>query len=86
MSNLSDQKQIGGGHYKDMEIQPWSAMKAWMTQEQFIGYLRGNVIKYMARADKKGLVEDYKKALHYLEKLTEELEAVPTYTREPIHE
>jgi hypothetical protein len=44
-------------------------MQAWMTPEQFVGFLRGNVIKYMAR-DKNG-VEDLKKAKHYLEKLLE---------------
>ena len=41
--------QVGGGHYKAKEIQPWDAMSAWMTPEQFEGYLRGNVIKYLAR-------------------------------------
>jgi hypothetical protein len=33
--------QIGGDHYQKV-IQPWDAMEAWMSREQFIGYLRGN--------------------------------------------
>lgn len=63
--------QVGGDHYKDNPIQPWAAMEAWMGGEQFVGFLRGNVIKYIARCDKKGGVEDLKKAQHYLTKLIE---------------
>ena len=65
-----DGYQIGGDHYKEMAVQPWAAMESWMTPEEFAGFLRGNVIKYVARAGKKGdEVQDLKKALHYLEKL-----------------
>jgi hypothetical protein len=63
-------KQVGGDHYSKLTIQPWAAMKAWMTPAQFKGYLLGNVIKYCAR-DKNG-VEDLEKAKHYLEMLIEE--------------
>jgi Protein of unknwon function (DUF3310) len=63
--------QIGGEHYLKKTIQPWAAMEAWMSKEQFYGYLRGNVIKYVARCDDKGGVEDLKKAQHYLTKLIE---------------
>lgn len=64
-------KQIGGAHYVTKTVQPWTAMQAWMTREQFMGFLRGNAIKYLARCDDKGGVEDLKKAQHYLEKLIE---------------
>lgn len=66
--------QVGGDHYQK-HIQPWDAMEAWMTQEEFTGYLRGNVIKYVARYREKGGVEDLKKAKHYLIKLIEQEEA-----------
>lgn len=70
----SYQKQIGGDHYRTKAIQPWEAMQAWMTPEQFTGYLRGNAIKYLARAGSKGeALEDYRKAQHYLDKLIEAL-------------
>jgi len=62
--------QIGGDHYQKT-IQPWDAMEAWMSREQFIGYLRGNAIKYLARCDDKGGLEDLQKAQHYLAKLIE---------------
>ena len=66
--------QVGGDHYASKKIQPWDAMHEWMTAEQFEGYLRGNVLKYMARyADKDGL-KDVRKAGHYLERLIEHLE------------
>ena len=65
----SDAKQIGGDHYRKHAIQPWHAMEAWMTPEEFRGFLRGNAIKYLARCNDKGGLEDLYKAAHYLEKL-----------------
>lgn len=67
----ADNRQVGGDHYRSKAIQPWDAMKAWMSPEQFKGFLRGNVIRYMARCDDKGGVEDLEKAAHYLSKLIE---------------
>ena len=64
-------KQIGGTHYASKTVQAWDAMEAWMSPEQFVGFLRGNAIKYLARADAKGGVEDIKKAQHYIDKLVE---------------
>lgn len=71
-----DATQIGGNHYTSKAVQPWAAMEAWMTPEAFKGFLRGNAIKYLARSDDKGGIEDLKKARHYLDKLiqTEETE------------
>lgn len=69
----ANDSQVGGDHYKRQAIQPWDAMAAWMTPEQFRGFLRGNAIKYLARAGHKGdALEDLKKARHYLDKLIEE--------------
>jgi hypothetical protein len=64
--------QVGGDHYKRLRIQPWDAMESWMTGDEFDGFLRGNVIKYVARAGKKGdALSDLRKAKHYLDKLIE---------------
>lgn len=68
----ANERQVGGEHYRNKVVQPWDAMRAWMTPEQFVGFLRGNVIKYVARCDDKGGVQDLEKARHYLEKLIEE--------------
>ena len=63
--------QLGGDHYTSKEIQPWDAMESWMTEEQFKGFLTGNVIKYISRYQDKGGVLDLQKCKHYLDKLIE---------------
>lgn len=67
---VADSLQIGGQHYKDMGIQPWAVMEAVLTREEFIGYLKGNVIKYAMRQGKKDS-DDANKARHYSVKLME---------------
>jgi hypothetical protein len=57
--------QIGGSHYQ-LKIQPWDYII-----ENNLGYLEGNIIKYITRYKAKGGVEDLKKAQHYLSKLIE---------------
>lgn len=69
-------RQIGGDHYARQSIQPWDAMEAWMTRNEFIGFLRGNAIKYLARMGSKDAAsQDARKAEHYCVKLAEMLEA-----------
>jgi hypothetical protein len=64
--------QIDGTHYKDMPIQPWDVMEAVLTREEFVGFLRGNIIKYSMRAGRKpGAYDDNAKARHYMDKLAE---------------
>ena len=60
--------QEGGNHYKDMKIQPVEFIMA-----NQIGYMEGNVIKYVSRYKNKNGVEDLKKARHYIDMLIEEL-------------
>ena len=67
----ANELQVGGAHYTSKFIQPWEAMEAWMTEDQFKGFLKGNVIKYLARCDDKGGKIDLEKARHYLDKLIE---------------
>lgn len=64
-----DERQVGGDHYKSKIVQPWEAMEAWMTSEEFVGYLRGNCLKYLARYRDKGGLNDLLKCQHYLDKL-----------------
>lgn len=67
-------KQVGGDHYKKMNVQPWDVIDAF-PHAQSIGFYKGNAIKYIMRAGEKGPAkEDYEKALHYLEKLIESLD------------
>ena len=57
-------KQIGGTHYKDMVIQPIE-----FILENNLGFVEGNVIKYIVRWHRKGGIEDLRKAIHYIELL-----------------
>lgn len=66
---LSKPKQIGGNHYSKLPIQPVDYIL-----KNGLGYLEGNVIKYVTRYKDKNGVEDLKKAIHYLEMLIESLE------------
>lgn len=69
----ADDKQVGGTHYKDMPVPPWTVMKAVLTHDEFVGFLKGNVIKYSMRQGKKQDSDDIGKAFHYLLKLEEVL-------------
>jgi hypothetical protein len=66
----ADDIQAGGSHYKDMGVQPWTVMEALLTREEFIGYLKGNLIKYGMRQGKKDS-PDADKWHHYNLKLKE---------------
>jgi len=67
----ADDTQVGGTHYKDMPVQPWTVMEAVLSHEEFIGFLKGNVIKYSMRQGRKDGTDDAAKAQHYLAKLNE---------------
>lgn len=67
--------QVGGSHY-DKAIQPWDYIIA-----NNIGYLEGNIIKYVTRYKDKNGLQDLLKAQHYLKKLIETLDTtVPPST------
>lgn len=70
-SMSADDIQVSGSHYKEMAIQPWTIMQAVMTHDEFVGFLKGNVIKYSLRAGHKENTDDAGKAKHYLQKLKE---------------
>ena len=63
--NATDE-QVGGSHYKDLAIQPID----YIIQNN-LGYIEGNIIKYVTRYKNKNGVEDLRKARHYLEMLIE---------------
>ena len=59
------ERQEGGDHY-DLPIQPLEYIHA-----NQLGYIEGNIIKYVCRFDKKNGIEDIDKAIHYCELLKE---------------
>jgi len=54
-------------HYTIGGIEVIDYIRAKLTPEEFIGFCRGNVLKYVSRAPHKGGVEDLKKAKNYLD-------------------
>jgi len=60
----SYKKQVGGNHYKKYKIQPVD-----FIIKNNIGFVEGNVIKYILRFKEKGGVLDLEKAKHYIELL-----------------
>lgn len=62
-------------HYTSGGIECIAAIKASMSAEEYRGYLKGNVMKYLWRYESKGKpAEDLKKARVYLDWLIKEIE------------
>lgn len=69
MANLNEsesalQRQVGGGHYKDLAIQPIE-----YCQANGLAYCESLCIKYVTRHRAKNGAEDIRKAIHCLELL-----------------
>jgi hypothetical protein len=60
----SFKKQVGGSHYLKYKIQPVD-----FIIKNNIGFVEGNIIKYILRFKEKGGVQDLLKAKHYIELL-----------------
>lgn len=57
-------KQVGGTHYKDMAIQPIEYITA-----NNMGFIEGNIVKYITRHHAKNGADDVRKVIHYCELL-----------------
>lgn len=64
MSEKALDTQVGGGHYKDMAIQPIEFAMA-----NNLNMCQANAVKYIVRnkGDKEKRVEDLRKAIHCIE-------------------
>jgi len=72
--NIGDNKEtdkINPSHYKQYSRETIDTMQGASTPEEFKGYLKLNIIKYISRYQSKNGVEDLKKAQWYLNKLKE---------------
>lgn len=56
-------------HYTDGSIECIDAIESSMNRMEFVGFLKGNVLKYIWRFEKKNQKEDLLKAQWYLNKL-----------------
>ena len=56
-------------HYVDGEIECIEAIEAQLTPDEYRGYLKGNIAKYVWRERLKGGVTSLQKAQWYLDRL-----------------
>ena len=61
-------------HYTSGKIEVISIMEDQLTDEEYRGYIKGQVIKYVTRERHKNGLEDLKKAAWYLNRLIKRLE------------
>lgn len=60
--NNSLQSQVGGSHYKNLQMQPIEfIIKAKLS------FIQGNIVKYISRYKDKNGIEDIEKCIHYAE-------------------
>ncbi len=62
--------KINPDHYKQGGIECIDYLRAKLSPEEFRGFLKGNAMKYLSRAEQKGGEEDYKKAAWYTNMLS----------------
>ena len=58
-------------HYEQYSMETIEAIKGQSTPDEYRGFLKGNVMKYLARYRSKNGTEDLEKAQWYLETLHE---------------
>ena len=68
MDNVNNPAHYGNGNIECIEY-----LEDFMTHEEFIGYLRGNIAKYLHRWRYKNGLEDLEKAQWYLNRLIEKV-------------
>lgn len=71
---MENNNAITPKHYKNGKMEAIVIMQNSMSEEEFKGFLKGLIIKYLYRADSKNGLEDYKKAQWYMNKLVKVME------------
>ena len=61
-------------HYNNGPVECIEAIESMLTSEEYIGYLRGNSLKYRWRVRYKNGIEDLRKARWYEERLIKFME------------
>ncbi len=71
MDNINHPNHYGG----DTTYECIKVLKAWLSFNEYIGFLRGNVIKYLCRSGKKDdYLQDCEKARWYLDEIINSFE------------
>lgn len=67
VSNTNGSPVEHPNHYNNGSFEVIDVVKDWLTDDEFLGFIKGNVIKYVAREKHKNGLEDLKKARFYLD-------------------
>lgn len=62
-------------HYTSMKMEVIDVLETMLEYDMFVGFLEGNVLKYVLRYKNKNGIEDLNKAIWYLTKLRDVVEA-----------
>ena len=65
-SLINSHDPINPSHYKKGDVECIEAIRASLTKEAFMGYLKGSAMKYLWRYESKNGKEDIKKCLWYI--------------------
>ena len=71
---FTNNPNVNPSHYKSGGIELIDVMKAELSPEEFKGFCKAIILKYICRADKKNGLEDYEKAKWYMDTLVEYLQ------------
>jgi hypothetical protein len=66
---IQDDQVNHPSHYTDGSIECIEALEAELTADEYRGYMKGNIAKYIWRERMKGGVQSLKKAQWYLDRL-----------------
>lgn len=65
-----NEKNVNPIHYKSGKIEVIDIIEDQLTEEEYLGFIKGLVIKYVMRSNMKNGLEDLEKAKWYLERLS----------------
>lgn len=68
---MTDDKVNSPSHYIRNGVECIDVIKLFLTPEEYEGYIKGNILKYLFRYKGKGNVQDLHKAKKYLDYLIE---------------
>ena len=69
-----DDNPMTPDYYKAEGVETIDYLHAFLTEDEFNGFCKGNIIKYVSRANRKNGVEDIRKARDYIRYLITSME------------
>lgn len=61
-----DDNPLTPDYYKSEGVETIDYLHAFLTEDEFNGFCKGNIIKYISRANRKNGIEDIRKARDYI--------------------